>query len=163
MEKKLLETDVLIIGGGSAGMWTANRFKDLQPDKEVLIVDKGPKDWGGLMTMAGGDFDAVMPDENIAEWMEDFVYYFDGLCDQPLMEEILKCSFDRMQDYQRNGCTFFKKDDGSLKSVPQRGLPHVKLYPAQLKGRGGEMMVRALVEQLQQKNVKRLGRILITD
>ena len=46
MEKKLLETDVLIIGGGSAGMWTANRFKDLQPDKEVLIVDKGPKDWG---------------------------------------------------------------------------------------------------------------------
>ena len=163
MEKKLLETDVLIIGGGSAGMWTANRFKDLQPDKEVLIVDKGPKDWGGLMTMAGGDFDAVMPDENIAEWMEDFVYYFDGLCDQPLMEEILKCSFDRMQDYQRNGCTFFKKEDGSLKSVPQRGLPHVKLYPAQLKGRGGEMMVRTLVEQLQQKNVKRLGRILITD
>ena len=52
MEKKLLETDVLIIGGGSAGMWTANHFKDLQPDKEVLIVDKGPKDWGGLMTMA---------------------------------------------------------------------------------------------------------------
>lgn len=163
MEKKLLETDVLIIGGGSAGMWTANRFKDLQPDKDVLIVDKGPKDWGGLMTMAGGDFDAVMPDENIADWMEDFVYYFDGLCDQPLMEEILKCSFDRMQDYQRNGCAFFKKEDGSLKSVPQRGLPHVKLYPAQLKGRGGEMMVRALVEQLQQKNVTRLGRILITD
>ena len=44
MEKKLLETDVLIIGGGSAGMWAANRFKDLQPDKEVVIVDKGPKD-----------------------------------------------------------------------------------------------------------------------
>ncbi len=46
-----------------------------------------------------------------------------------------------------------------FKSVPQRGLSHVKLYPAQLKGRGGEMMVRGLVEQLQQKSVKRLGRI----
>lgn len=163
MEKKVLETDVLIIGGGSAGMWAANRFKELQPEKDVLIIDKGPKDWGGLMTMAGGDFDAVQPSEAISDWMEDFVYYFDGLCDQPLMEEILKHSFARMQDYQQYGCEFFKKEDGSLKSVPQRGLSHVKLYPAQLKGRGGEMMVRGLVEQLQQKGVRRLGRILMTD
>ena len=43
MEKKQLETDVLIIGGGSAGMWTANRLKELQPEKDVLIIDKGPK------------------------------------------------------------------------------------------------------------------------
>lgn len=163
MEKKILETDVLIIGGGSAGMWTANRLKDLLPEKHVLIVDKGPKDWGGLMTMAGGDFDAVQPEEQVEDWMEDFVYYFDGLCDQPQMEEILRHSFDRLQDYQRYGCAFFKKADGSLKSVPQRGLDHVKLYPAQLKGRGGEQMVRVLVEQLQQKGVERLGRILMTD
>ena len=162
-QRKEIETDVLIIGGGSAGMWAANRFSDLQPDKRVLIVDKGPKDWGGLMSMAGGDFDAVQPDESIDDWMEDFVYYFDGLCDQPLMEEILKHSFDRMQDYQKYGYEFFKKEDGSLKSVPQRGLPHVKLYPAQEKGRGGETMVRGLVEQLQKKGVTRLGRILMTD
>lgn len=108
-QRKELETDVLIIGGGSAGMWAANRFSDLQPDKRVLIVDKGPKDWGGLMSMAGGDFDAVQPDESIDDWMEDFVYYFDGLCDQSLMEEILKHSFDRMQDYQKYGYEFFKK------------------------------------------------------
>lgn len=162
-QRNVLETDVLIIGGGSAGLWAANRFTDLQPDKSVLIVDKGPKDWGGLMTMAGGDFDAVQPGEDVADWMKDFVYYFDGLCDQPLMEAILENSFDRMQDYQRYGCEFFKKEDGTLKSVPQRGLDHVKLYPAKLKGRGGEMMVRGLIEQLQKKGVKRLGRILVTD
>lgn len=162
-QRKELETDVLIIGGGSAGMWAANRFSDLQPEKRVLIVDKGPKDWGGLMSMAGGDFDAVQPDEKIEDWMEDFVYYFDGLCDQPMMEEILKHSFDRMEDYKKYGYEFFKKEDGTLKSVPQRGLPHVKLYPAQEKGRGGETMVRGLVEQLQKKGVTRLGRILMTD
>lgn len=163
IQRKELETDVLIIGGGSAGMWAANRFSDLQPDKRVLIVDKGPKDWGGLMSMAGGDFDAVQPDEKIEDWMEDFVYYFDGLCDQPMMEEILKHSYDRMEDYKKYGYEFFKKEDGTLKSVPQRGLPHVKLYPAQEKGRGGETMVRGLVEQLQKKGVTRLGRILMTD
>lgn len=158
-----LETDLLIIGGGSAGLWTANRFGELQPDKEILIIDKGPKDWGGLMSMAGGDFDAVLPEEKLEDWMQDFVYYFDGLCDQPFMEEILKHSYARMQDYEAYGYTFFKKENGTLKSVPQRGLEHVKLYPAQLKGRGGELMVHGLINRLQETGVQRLGRILITD
>ena len=32
----------------------------MTPEADVLIVDKGPKDWGGLMRFAGGDFDVVM-------------------------------------------------------------------------------------------------------
>ncbi len=39
-----LKTDTLIIGGGSAGLWAANRAKDLAPTLDVLIVDKGPLD-----------------------------------------------------------------------------------------------------------------------
>ena len=126
-------------------------------------MDKGPRDWGGLMTMAGGDFEAVLPPDNVDEWVQDFIYYFDGLCDQNLMEEILKRSADRLHDYERFGCEFFKKEDGSMKYVPQRGLDHVKLYPAQLKGRGGELMVKNIVRQLKQRSVERVGRILLTD
>lgn len=158
-----VDCDLLIVGGGSAGLWAANRFTELMPDRSVVIVDKGPKDWGGLMAMAGGDFDAVMPDENVDDWLADFVYYFDGLCDQPQMAEILRRSHDRMADYQVYGCEFFRKEDGSLKAVPQRGLPHVRLYPASLKGRGGELMVKKLVERLKGRKVTRLGRIMITD
>ena len=126
-------------------------------------MDKGPRDWGGLMTMAGGDFEAVLPPDNVDEWVRDFIYYFDGLCDQDLMEEILKRSADRLHDYERFGCEFFKKEDGSMKYVPQRGLDHVKLYPAQLKGRGGELMVKNIVRQLKQRSVERVGRILLTE
>ena len=97
------------------------------------------------------------------EWVQDFIYYFDGLCDQDLMEEILKHSADRLHDYERFGCEFFKKEDGSMKYVPQRGLDHVKLYPAQLKGRGGELMVKNIVRQLKQRSVERVGRILLTE
>ncbi len=129
-----VDCDLLIVGGGSAGLWDANRFTELMPDRSVVIVDKGPKDWGGLMAMAGGDFDAVMPDENVDDWLADFVYYFDGLCDQPQMAEILRRSHDRMADYQAYGCEFFRKEDGSLKAVPQRGLPHVRLYPPASRG-----------------------------
>ena len=158
-----VESDLLIIGGGSAGLWAAKRFTELMPEKSVVIVDKGPKEWGGLMSMAGGDFDAVIPGDDLDAWVEDFVYYFDGLCDQEQIEELLSRSWDRLEDYQRYGCEFFRKEDGSLKSIPQRGLPHVKLYPAKLVGRGGEDMVRNLVRQLRKADVKSLGRIMVTD
>jgi len=53
-----ITTDVLIMGGGSAGLWAAYRCSELAPEARICIVDKGPRDWGGLMTMAGGDFEA---------------------------------------------------------------------------------------------------------
>lgn len=159
----VVESDLLIIGGGSAGLWAAKRFTELMPERKVVIVDKGPKEWGGLMSMAGGDFDAVLPGDDLDAWIEDFIYYFDGLCDQEQIEEFLRRSHERLEDYQRYGCEFFRKEDGTLKSIPQRGLPHVKLYPAKLVGRGGEDMVRSLVKQLHKANVTSLGRIMVTD
>lgn len=162
MNTRVIDCDLLVVGGGSAGLWAARGFHEAAPDKSICIVDKGPEDWGGLMAMAGGDFEAVLPPDNVDDWLEDLVYYFDGLCDQPLMQRILEQSAARMADYERFGCEFFHKPDGSLKSVPQRGLPHVKLYPAQVKGRGGELMVKAMVNSLKDAGARRLGRIMLT-
>lgn len=161
MNSHIIDCDLLVVGGGSAGLWTAHRFNEASPGKNICIVDKGPEDWGGLMAMAGGDFEAVLPPDNVDDWLEDLVYYFDGLCDQPLIQSILEQSSARMRDYEHFGCEFFHKPDGALKSVPQRGLPHVKLYPAQVKGRGGEMMAKALVARLKDAGVKRMGRIML--
>lgn len=158
---KVIATDILIIGGGSSGLWAGNRASEL--GSSVLIVDKGPIDWGGLASMAGGDFDAVLPGENVEDFVEDIVYYYDGLCEQDLVEELLRQSFDRLTDYQRLGCQFLTGPDGKLKGIPQRGLDHVKLYPARLKGRGGADMVRGLIQVANRLGVKRLGRTLVTD
>ena len=106
---KVIDTDVLIIGGGSTGLWAAKGAREKKA--EVLIVDKGPRDWGGLASLAGGDFDAVLPEENVDDFVEDLVYYYDGLCDQTLMEELYKRSFDRLMDYQKFGCEFLADEN----------------------------------------------------
>ncbi|MDB9822569.1 FAD-binding protein [Deltaproteobacteria bacterium] len=158
---KVIETDVLIIGGGVSGLWAANRAR--KSLERVMIVDKGPRDWGGQASMAGGDFDAALPGENIDDYVKDLVYYYDGLCDQEIIEEVFRQSYDRLQDYQRLGCEFLTGPDGKLKGIPQRSLNHIKLYPAQLKTRGGPDMVRGLVKEADRLGVERLGRLLITD
>ncbi|HJA79529.1 MAG TPA: FAD-binding protein [Candidatus Desulfovibrio intestinavium] len=46
MNRHHIATDVLIVGGGSAGLWAACRCSELAPEARICIVDKGPRDWG---------------------------------------------------------------------------------------------------------------------
>ena len=79
------KADVLIVGGGFSGLWaaiSARRFVE-----NVLLVDKGPRGWGGLGTMSGGDFQCVVRGQTkVEDALEDVVYYHDGLCDQEMIE-----------------------------------------------------------------------------
>jgi succinate dehydrogenase/fumarate reductase flavoprotein subunit len=157
----IVTTDVLIIGGGPSGLWAANRARELGSD--VTVVDKGPQDWGGLASLSGGDFDAVLPGENIDDFVQDLVYYWDGLCEQDFMENIYKHSYERLKDYESLGCQFLTGPDGKLRGIPQRGLPHIKLYPAKVKGTGGQDMTNGLAKKAQKLGVRRLGRTQVTD
>ena len=115
-----LSADVLIVGGGFAGMWAAKKARDHVRD--VLIVDKGPRDWGGLGSMCGGDMIARMPDDDLDAMLKELVYYYDGLVEQDLMEEILRQSSDRFRDYEALGHTFRKDAEGNYIQI---GRAHV--------------------------------------
>ncbi len=158
-----METDVLIIGAGPSGMWTAKHLKELEPGLQVTVVDKAGADWGGLMTMSEGDFDAVTPEENIDEWVKDLVYYWDGLCDQELMETLFRASYDRLCEYEKLGCAYTRKEDGNFKGIPQRGLDNVKLCITKVKGTGGEDMRDSLNKEMRRLDIQRIGRIMVTE
>ncbi|MBN1368288.1 MAG: FAD-binding protein [Dehalococcoidales bacterium] len=157
----VIEADILIIGGGIAGLWAACKAREYV--NNVVIVEKGPADWGGLASRAGGDLDAVIPEEKIEDWLSDIVYYFDGLCDQEIVKVILENSYARLADYEYLGHKFLRGPDGNLKGILQRGLDHVKCFLYRPYGAGGSNMVRVMQEKANQISVKRFGRIYITD
>jgi succinate dehydrogenase / fumarate reductase flavoprotein subunit len=158
---RVVETDILVIGGGVAGLWSA--IKARQNVKRVTIVDKGPRDWGGQASRSGGAMVAAVPPDLPEDFIKDLVYYYDGLCDQELWEEIFRGSYDRLKDYQRLGYEFITDAGGRLKGIPQRGLDHVKCYLGKPFGMGGKNMVAVLVKEAERLNVERLGRIVVTD
>jgi succinate dehydrogenase/fumarate reductase flavoprotein subunit len=159
---RVVECDVLVIGGGVTGLWCAIKAKE-QVDR-VLIVDKGPRDWGGQAAMSGGAMVGVVPpDDSTEAFLEDFVYYYEGLCDQELMQVILNGSYDIIQELQKFGYRFITDEDGKLKGVPQRALDHVRCYLGAPFGMGGKNMISCLVKECERLGVERFGRIMVTD
>ena len=122
----VFDTDVLIIGGGFSGSWAALTAR--QHVENVLIVDKGPRDWGGLGGMSGGDMIVKQPEFAAKDLVEELVYYYDGLCEQDVLEEILNQSYERFKDYEKMGHEFARDDSGRLMSIPQRGLELMRYY-----------------------------------
>ena len=154
-------TDLLVIGCGFSGMWAAMRARDFLGD--VLVVDKGPRDWGGLGGLSGGDMIVKQPDMKLDDLLDDLVYYYDGLADQKLLGQILTQSYDRFIDFENLGHKFVRNDKGELCFIPQRALDYMRYYYYHPYGMGGIEKARLLKQECEKRGVRRLGRTVITD
>ena len=157
----VLQTDVLVLGGGMSGLWASIKARKYVDD--VLIVDKGPLNWGGLGSMCGGDMDVWDPHDDVMSWVDDLVYYFDGLIEQDVLELLMRTSYERFLDYEEMGHKFARDDQGNLRRVKQRGLDHVSALLSRPFGTGGKSLVTVLVEKANRLGVRRLARIQVTN
>jgi succinate dehydrogenase / fumarate reductase flavoprotein subunit len=157
----VLQTDVLVLGCGLSGLWASIKAREHVND--VLIVDKGPMNWGGLGSFCGGDVDVWDPNVDIMKWIDDLVFYFDGLIEQDVIELLLSKSFERFKDFETMGHKFARDDDGNLLRVNQRGLDHVSAILSRPFGTGGESLVSVLVNKANELKVRRLSRVQITN
>ncbi|MBC7253213.1 MAG: FAD-dependent oxidoreductase [Actinobacteria bacterium] len=68
---EVARTDVLVIGGGIAGLSAAISVKEKNPRLEVLVVEKATAGWAGKAARGGGILAFLTPDDS----PEDFVRY----------------------------------------------------------------------------------------
>ena len=69
----VVETDVLIIGGGIAGLFAAITAKDTEPTLEVLLVDKCQPGASGASAYAAGVLNFWQPGDSFEDYVEDII------------------------------------------------------------------------------------------
>ncbi|MDR3407513.1 MAG: L-aspartate oxidase [Methylovirgula sp.] len=112
MEILDLEGQVLIVGGGIAGLMTALK---LAPEP-CVVLSKAPigEDTSSILAQ-GGVAACVGADDSVALQVEDTLVAGDGLCDAPVVEKIVAGGPAAIEDLLRLGVPFDRSTDGGLK------------------------------------------------
>ena len=152
-----LKTDILIAGGGIAGLTAAVIAKEKNPECEVLIVEKQTCGYSGKANRGGGvlqyfDFDRVKPIEFVA-YHANAVGCFLG--DQEQMLKYVSLNNEMINKLESWGVKVPRNEDGSLKVVstgPMTGIIGVDLDIT--------IQVRRAAEK---KGVKIIDKVTISD
>ena len=110
----MLKTDVLVIGGGVAGLSFAIKMAELHPDKTISILTKTEKSESNTSYAQGGvaavwDHDV----DNYEKHIDDTLDAGDGLCDIDIVKIVIEEGPERVKELIEWGARFDKEDDGT--------------------------------------------------
>src|SRR6478609_6557157 len=141
------QTDFLVIGSGIAGLSYALKVAERFPDKKVLVMTKAAADETNTKYAQGGI--AVVNDlenDSYEKHIEDTLIAGDGLCNEKVVEIVVKEGPERVQEIIDWGARFDKEGDGDYKRGKEGG--HSENRILHHKDVTGKEMERALLEAL---------------
>ena len=160
VEGVLIDTDVLVIGGGAGGLLAALSAKRHgPPGTRVTIVDSWMIGRTGHTAFSNAWTIVAFPDDDIDGILREIVAGNDGIADQVLVRETLADSYARLKDFEAMGMVFSRDDEGAYKRRPTRGLDIARvMYP---EGGGLEFSWRLRLA-LEREGVQLIDRLFIT-
>jgi succinate dehydrogenase/fumarate reductase flavoprotein subunit len=158
---RTIETDVLVIGNGGAGLRAAIEASKFNVD--VLIVSRTLPGKAHTV-MAEGGINAALgnrdPTDSIDEHFRDTVIEGAFLNNQKLVEILVKEIPDRIFDLEEYGAVFDRTPEGKIAQRPFGGQSHPRT--CYLGDETGHEMLMGLVEEIRRRNIRHLDEILIT-
>ena len=108
-------TDVLIIGGGSAGAMAAIRAKEVNPSQKVAVFEKGDILYSGCIARGMDALNIVaVPGETTPElYVESNGMACEGIMDEPANYRMAERSWSMMKKLQSWGVFFPQDKDGN--------------------------------------------------
>ncbi|MBI4334108.1 MAG: FAD-binding protein [Chloroflexi bacterium] len=149
VSEKVLQTDVLIIGGGISGLVAAN--KAVEQGVKVLLVDKGVIPWTGEVPSSGGAFPTI-PVDQVEARAKYIVEQCEYLNDQDWVYAYARESYPAVQEMAGWGDLFLRDISGKL--IERNG--QFRLFRT-------EMCLPILLGRALKKGVKVLNRVYVLD
>jgi succinate dehydrogenase flavoprotein subunit len=113
---EIIETDLLILGGGGAGLLAAIHAHDSAPDLDITVVVKALFGKGGCTRLVQGGYNAVLdPADSIEKHFEDTIRAGAYINDQELAWILVHRAPEVVLELEdRHGCYFDRHPDGRL-------------------------------------------------
>jgi L-aspartate oxidase len=156
-------TDFLVIGSGIAGLTYALKVAQQFPEKKVLLMTKAAADETNTKYAQGGI--AVVNDpenDSFEKHIEDTLIAGDGLCNEKVVEIVVKEGPDRVKEIIEWGASFDKEKDGDYKRGKEGG--HSEFRILHHKDVTGKEMERALLDAVtKQANIEFIKHYFVVD
>jgi L-aspartate oxidase len=157
------QTDFLVIGSGIAGLTYALKIAERFPDKKILVMTKAAADETNTKYAQGGI--AVVNDlenDSYEKHIDDTLIAGDGLCNEKVVEIVVKEGTERVNDIIEWGARFDKEKDGDYKRGREGG--HSEFRILHHKDITGWEMERALLDAVsKQKNIEFIKHCFVID
>ena len=117
-----LSHDVLVIGGGGAGLRAAIAAAETHPSLSISIVSKVYPMRSHTVSAEGGAAAVIGPDDSLDAHAHDTISGGDWLCDQDAVEAFVREAPAEMLRLEHWGCPWSRQPDGHIAVRPFGGM-----------------------------------------
>ena len=122
---EVIKSDILVIGGGFGGLWSALRAAEC--GSAVTLVDKSFVGKSGHSHFASGTMMALLPEDNLDDYVYDIALGNEWLVDQEMVAAVFEGSYQRLKDLESYGLPF-RKSNGNYVWTKARGTKNIKNF-----------------------------------
>jgi fumarate reductase flavoprotein subunit len=108
-----VQTDVVVVGGGGAGLRAAIAVAQGDPRLRIALVSKVVPMRSHTVAAEGGSAGVIRTDDTLDNHFDDTVGGGDWLCDQDVVEYFVAHCTEEMTQLEHWGCPWSRKDDGT--------------------------------------------------
>src|SRR5216117_3986332 len=153
--------DVVIVGGGGAGLRAAIAVAEADPRLSIAVVSKVYPMRSHTVSAEGGAAGAIAPDDSLDEHCFDTIAGGDWLCDQDAVEAFVREAPQELLRLEHWGCPWSREPDGRIAVRPFGGMKRMRTWFAADKT-GFHMLHTLFQTSLKYAAVKRYDEWFVT-
>ena len=153
--------DVLIVGGGGAGLRAAIAIAETNPDLNIAVVSKVYPMRSHTVSAEGGAAAVIKPDDSLDHHAYDTISGGDWMCDQDAVEAFVNEAPREMLQLEHWGCPWSREEDGSVAVRPFGGMKIKRTWYAADKT-GFHMLHSLFQTSLKYKPIQRYDEWFVT-